>query len=171
MLQSIEANLINLNTVVRSMYGSMIEFRAEVKSDINSLREDLNVLNDSMSNLSMCLQEHKKQTETELADLHTSLVSTQVNLNSHLAQLQTSFNSTHSKVDSLTATTAQLSSDHQQILHMGCLNTKLSFELHQTCRTTSHTNFNKTSRYAQLFQYQLIPFQPVAQLNFHSHLK
>ena len=55
------------------MYGSMIEFRVEVKNDINSLREDLNVMNDSVSNLSMCLQEHKKQTETELADLHTSL--------------------------------------------------------------------------------------------------
>ena len=57
------------------MYGSIIEFRAEVKNDINSLREDLNAMNDSVSNLSMCLQEHKKQTETELADLHTSLVS------------------------------------------------------------------------------------------------
>ena len=55
------------------MYGSMIEFRVEVKNDITSLREYLNVMNDSVNNLSMCLQEHKKQTETELADLHTSL--------------------------------------------------------------------------------------------------
>ena len=51
----------------------MMEFRVEVKNDINSLREYLNVMNDSVNTLSMCLQEHKKQTETELADLHTSL--------------------------------------------------------------------------------------------------
>ena len=57
----------------------MIGFRAEVKNDINSLREDLNVMNDSVSNLSVCLQEHKEQTETELADLQTSLASTQNN--------------------------------------------------------------------------------------------
>ena len=61
------------------MYGIIIEFRAEVKSNINSLREDLNAMNDSVSNLSMCLQEHKKQTEIEIADLHTSLASTQAN--------------------------------------------------------------------------------------------
>ena len=97
----------NLNTVVRSMYGSMIEFRGEVKNDIKSLREDLNALNDSVSNLSMCLQEHKKQTETELAN----------------------------KLDSLTATTAQLYSDLQQIQDnisdVECLCKKQSLDLHQ----------------------------------------
>ena len=116
------------------MYSSMIEFRAEVNNSINSLREDLNVLNDSVSNLSMCVQEHKKQTETELADLHTSQVSTQTSFTSQLAELQTSLNSTHSKLDSLTATTAQLS-DHQQIQDnisdLECLDTKQSLELHQ----------------------------------------
>ena len=55
------------------MHGSMVEFRAEVKGNINSLKEDLNALNNSVSNLSVCLQEHKKQSETELADLHTEL--------------------------------------------------------------------------------------------------
>ena len=117
------------------MYGSIIEFRAEVKNDINSLREDLNAMNDSVSNLSVCLQEHKKQTETELADLHTSLVSTQTNFTSQLAELQTSLdstqtnftsqlaelqtsvNSSHSKLDSLTATIAQLSSEQSLELH------------------------------------------------------
>ena len=82
---------------MKSMHGSIIEFRAEVKKEITSLRDDLNALNalnDSMSNLSMCLQEHKKQTETELADLHTSLVSTQTNFTSQLAELRTSLDST-----------------------------------------------------------------------------
>ena len=86
--------MINLNTVVRSMYGSMIEFRAEVKNDINSLREDLNVMHDSVSNLSVCLQEHKEQNETELADLQTALASAETNFTSQLAQLLTSLDST-----------------------------------------------------------------------------
>ena len=128
--QSIEENLINLNTVVRSMYGSMIEFRAEVKNDINSLREDLNAHNDSVSNLSVCLQEHKKQTLAELAQLQTSLNSAQ----SSLENISYKLNSTHSKLDSLTATTAQLSSDHQQIQDnisgVECLHTKQSLDLH-----------------------------------------
>ena len=59
--------------------GIIFEFRAEVKSNINSLREYLNAMNDSVSNLSVCLQENKKQTETELANLQTSLASTQAN--------------------------------------------------------------------------------------------
>ena len=119
----------------------------------------------------MCLQEHKKRTETELADLHTSqastqtnftsqlaelqisldssqtnftlqlaelqtaLDSTQTNFTSQLAKLQTSLNSTYSKLDSLTATTAQLSSDHQQvqgnISDVECLDTKQCLEQHQ----------------------------------------
>ena len=86
--------MINLNTVVRSMYGSMIEFRAEVKNDINSMREYLNVMNDSVSNLSVCLQEHKEQTETELADLQTALDSAETNFTSQPVQLQTSLDST-----------------------------------------------------------------------------
>ena len=71
--RNIEVTLINLNTVVRSMYGSMIEFRGEVKNDINSLREDLNALNDSVSNLSMCLHEHKKHVAGELNDLQDNI--------------------------------------------------------------------------------------------------
>ena len=92
--QNIEANLINLNTVVKSMYGSMIEFRAEVNTNINSLREDLNVVNESVSNLSVCLQKHKKHTKIELNYLHTSLDFIQGNHTSQLAHLQTFLDST-----------------------------------------------------------------------------
>ena len=111
----------------------------------------------AISNANKALQEHKKQTEIELADLHTSLASTQANhtnmlnvkidsleecLSQHKEQvtgklnaLQTSLNSTHYKLDSLTATTAHLSSDHQQIQanisDVECLETNQSLELHQ----------------------------------------
>ena len=101
-----------------------------MKSNINSLREDLNALNNSVSNLSVCLQEHKKQTTAELAQLQTSLNSTQ----SSLENISSKLNSTHSKLDSLTATTAQLSSDHQQIQDnvsgVECLEANQSLELH-----------------------------------------
>ena len=149
---TIATRLDSIDSSIRSMYGRIIEFRAEVKKEIKSLREDLNCLKGSVSNLSVCLQEHKKQTETELADLHTSLASTQTNFTtSQLAQLQTSLdstqtnftsqldmlqtslNSTHSKLDSLTVTTAQLSSDHQQIQanisDVECLDTEQSLKL------------------------------------------
>ena len=43
------------------MYGRIIEFRAEVKKEIKSLRDDLNCLKGSVSNLSVCLQENKEQ--------------------------------------------------------------------------------------------------------------
>ena len=78
-LQNIESNLSNLHSKVHLILDTTIQFRAEVKTDISTLRKDLNALNNSVSNLSTTLQEHKKQTETELADLQISLVSTQAN--------------------------------------------------------------------------------------------
>ena len=167
--------------------------RQKVESDFQSLRKTLNTLNDSMSNLSVGLQEHKEQTTAELAHLQTSLNSTQSynvmqlnnkldglstelcskldtlnstqssnamqldnklddmssKTNAHhsiitehqqqttaeLAHLQTSLNSTNSKLDSLTATAAQLSSDHQEIQtnisDVQCMDTQPSLQLHQ----------------------------------------
>ena len=133
--------------------------------NFQSLKETLDTLNDSVSNLSVCLQEHKEQTTAELAHLQTSLNSTQSSLanqtgqlskldhlyskldtfNTSLSQhqLQTTAELTHlktslntsfsqhqlqttaelanlktsliSKLDSLMATAAHLSSDHQEI--------------------------------------------------------
>ena len=102
-----------------------------------SLRQDMDTLNDSVSNLSVCLQENKEQTTAELDHLQTSLNSKldtlntsvahlKISLNTSLSQhqlqttaeldhLQTSINSTNSKLDSLMATAAHLSSDHQEI--------------------------------------------------------
>ena len=128
--------------------------RQKMESDLQSLKETLDTLNDSVSNLSVCLQEHKEQTTAELAHLQTSLNSTQSSLanqtgqlskldhlpskldtlNTSLAHLKTSLNSSlsqhqlqttaelahlktslNSKLDSLMATAAHLSSDHQEI--------------------------------------------------------
>ena len=93
------------------MYGSIIEFRAEVKSDINSLREDLNALNDSVSNLSVCLQEHKKQTTPELAQLQTSLNSTQSSLANQMGQFSNNMDRLSSNLDTLSQYQHHISSE------------------------------------------------------------
>ena len=90
--------------------------RQKMESDLQSLKETLNTLNDSVSNLSVCLQEHKEQTTAELAHLqtsfNTSLSQHQLQTTAELTHLKTSLNS---KLDSLMATAAHLSSDHQEI--------------------------------------------------------
>ena len=85
MFRNINANLVLLKNLVTSQIR-----------EVKSLRADLSSLNDSVSNLSMCLQEHKQQTAAELAQLQTSLQSSltthtqQVNakLNNHTRQLE-----------------------------------------------------------------------------------
>ena len=61
--------------------------RQKVESDFQSLRKTLDILNHSMSNLSVGLQEHKEQTTAELAHLQTSLNSTQSSLDNQTGQL------------------------------------------------------------------------------------
>ena len=128
--------------------------REKMENDLQSLKETLDTLNDSVSNLSVCLQEHKEHTTAELAHLQTSLSSTQsslANQNGHLsnkldtcntslsqhqlqitaelAHLKTSLNS---KLDSLMATAAHLSSDHQEIQtnisDVQCMDTQQSLQ-------------------------------------------
>ena len=161
-----------------------------MESDLQSLKETLDTLNDSVSNLSVCLQDHKEQTTAELAHLQTSLTGQlsnkldtlntsvsqhqqqttaelahlQTSLNStksslanqtgqlskkldtlstslfehqqeitaELTNLHTSTNSTTSKLDSLMATAANLSSDHQEIQtnisDMQCMDTQQTLQ-------------------------------------------
>ena len=67
--------------------------RQKMESDFQSLRKTLDTLNDSMSNLSVGLQEHKEQTTAELAHLQTSLNSTQ---SSNAMQLNNKLDAHHS---------------------------------------------------------------------------
>ena len=115
-----------------------------MKDELNSLRQDLDTLNGSMNNLSMwhkkqttaelahlqpslnsiqsSLTNQTGQFNNKLDDLSskmdtldTSLYQHQKQMTAELAHLQTSLNSTNSKLDSLMATTSQLSFDHQEI--------------------------------------------------------
>ena len=69
MFQNINSNLVQLKHLAISQIR-----------EASSLRADLSSLNDSVSNLSMCLQEHKQQTAAELAQLQTSLQDIQRNV-------------------------------------------------------------------------------------------
>ena len=80
-----------------------------MESDLQSLKETLDTLNGSVSNLSVCLQEHKKQTTAELAHLQTSLNSTQSSLTDQSRQLKT-LDDLSSKLDNLNTSFSQ----HQQ---------------------------------------------------------
>ena len=160
MLENIEANQVTLITVVKSMQKSTEKLISVVNNNINSLREDLNALNESVSEINTCLQEHKQHMAGELDDLrsfqtnqtqqlnikiealalntsqHTEqLIRLQNSLHSKLDFVLHKQDSTHSKLNSLTATTAQLSFDHQQIQanvsDVKCLDREQSLELHQ----------------------------------------
>ena len=84
--------------------------RQKVESDFQSLRKTLDTVNDSVSNLSVCLQEHKDQNTAELAHLQTSLNSTQSSLANQTGQINNKLDShaNHSsqlnnKLDSLSS--------------------------------------------------------------------
>ena len=62
MFRNINANLVQLKNLVKSQIR-----------EAKSLREDLSSLNDSVSNLSMCLQEHKQQTAADAQLLNSRL--------------------------------------------------------------------------------------------------
>ena len=83
--------------------------KQKIESDFQSLKETLDTLNDSVSNLSVCLQEHKEQTTAELAHLQTSLNSTQSSLTNQSRQLKT-LDDLSSKLDNLNTSFSQ----HQQ---------------------------------------------------------
>ena len=74
---SITTRIIDLVVALDSKVDML---RQKLESDLQSLRTTLNTLNDSMSNLSMCLQEHKEETTAELAHLQTSFYSPTPNL-------------------------------------------------------------------------------------------
>ena len=111
------SKVVALDSKVVALDSKVDLFMQEVESDHQSLRETLDTLNDSVSNRSVCFQEHKEQTTVELA------------------HLQTSVNSTNSKLNSLTATATQLSFDHQEIqtniTDVECADTEQNVQFHQ----------------------------------------
>ena len=91
---ALDNKVVALDSKVVALDSKVDLLRQKFESDLQSLRETLDTLIDSVSNLSVCIQEHKEQTTKELAHFQTSM---------------------NSKLESLTVTAAQLSSDHQEI--------------------------------------------------------
>ena len=151
MLCNIEQNLITLNSFVLNMEQALtglIDYVKEVKDELRSLREDMS---SSVNDLSMCFEEHKNRTAAELAGLTIkmetinskmeTLDSKVETLDSKVETLDSNMQSsqdTHSqqicaKLDTLTATTAQLSTEHQnlQTSDVECTDSEESLELYQ----------------------------------------
>ena len=113
-----------------------------VENELQSLREDLTILNSSVNDLSMCFEEHKNSSAAELAGLTIKIetLDSKVEiLNSNVQSSQEThsqqINALNSKLDTLTATTAQLSTEHQNlqtnISDVECTDSEESLELYQ----------------------------------------
>ena len=124
-----------------------------IKRDLNSLNESVNALNESVNQLSGDVEEHKNSTATELAGLTTKMetINSKIEtldlkmdlkvetLDSRMQSSQEThsqqINTLNSKLDTLTATTAQLSTDHQNlqtnISDVECTDSEESLELYQ----------------------------------------
>ena len=61
--------------------------RQKVESDFQSLRKTLDTMNDSVSNLSVCIQDHKENTTAEPTHPQTSFNSSQFSLANQIGQL------------------------------------------------------------------------------------
>ena len=83
MLQNIANSVIRLNGLVVPLDIKFDQFREKVDNDLQMLRDSMDSLNHSISNLSTCLQEHKQQTQSEIISIKTSLNSTQALIDKH----------------------------------------------------------------------------------------
>ena len=130
-----------------------------MRKGLSSIKRDLNSLNESVNQLSGVVEEHKNSTAVELAGLTTKMEKLDSKVDSKVEPLDSrmhssqeththQINSLNSKLDTLTATTTQFSTDHQNlqtiISDVECTDSEESLELFKTCRTTSHTSWRES---------------------------
>ena len=145
-LHNIEQALIGLHDYVKGQLEPLPSFITEVKDELRSLREDLTSLNSSVNDLSTCFEEHKNSTTAELAGLTIKMEaidSKMETLDSKVETLDSNVQSSQenltqqicAKLDTLTATTAQLSTEQQNlqtnISDVECTDSEESLELYQ----------------------------------------
>ena len=148
-----------------------------MESDFQSLSKTLDTLNDSVSNHSVCLKEHKEQTTAELTHLQTSLNFTQSSLanqtgqlnnklDSHAnysSQLNNKLNSLSSKLDTLDASLSQ----HQQqttaeLVH---LQTSLNSKLDSLTATAAQLSSDHQEIQTNTSDVQCMDTQPSVHIN------
>ena len=128
--QQTPTKLAHLQTSLNSTQSSLANQTRQLNKEVNGLCSKLETLTQhtatELANLQNVLNltqyTHNVQLNQKLDGLSSKLDTLNLRLSQHqqdstteLAHLQISFNSTNSKLDSLMATAAQLSSDHQEI--------------------------------------------------------
>ena len=136
MLWNIANNVIKLNDLVIPLDIKFDQFREEMKNDIQMLRDSMDSLNHSISNLSTCLQEHKQQTAVELANLGMSLQEHKQQTQTEMTSLKTSLNSTQASIDNITTCLQE----HKQQTQTEIMNLQISFNFHQAEHTHQLNN-------------------------------
>ena len=128
--------------VLKPFMDEVREDLSSIKRDLNSLNESVNVLNESVNQLSGDVEEHKNSTAAELSGLTTNMETLDSKVESLDSRMRSSqethsqqINALNSKLDTLTATTAQLSTEHQNlqtdISDVECTDSEESLELYQ----------------------------------------
>ena len=144
MLQNINSNIIRLNGLVIPLDIKFDQFRNKVENDLQLLRDSMDSLNHSISNLSTCLQEHKEQTQTEMTSFMTSLNSTQASIDNLTTCLQ------EHKKQTQTETTSIKTSLNSNQASINNLTTCLQEHKQQTATELSHLQTSLTSTHFKL---------------------
>ena len=97
-------NVERISVLLVALDKKFDQFRQKVESDLQLLRNTVDTLNDSVSNLSVCLQENKEQTTAKLAHLQTSLNSTQSSPDKQTGKLNNKLDGLSSKLNTLNIT-------------------------------------------------------------------
>ena len=139
--------LAHLQTSLNSTQFSLANQTGQLNKQVNGLYSKLDTLSQHtaaelvhlQNSLNLTQFTHNVQLNDKLDGLFSKLDTLNASLSQHqqqttaeLAHLQTSLNSTNSKLDSLTASAAQLSSDHQEIQtnisDVQCMDTQQSLQ-------------------------------------------
>ena len=134
--ENIANSIIRLNSLVLPLHTKFDQFREEVKNDIRMLRDNMNSLNHSISNLSTCLQEHKQQTGEQLVNLTMSLQEHKEQTQTEMTSIKISFNSTQVSIDNLTTCLQE----HKQQTQTEIMNLQISINSHQAEHTRQLNN-------------------------------
>ena len=149
--QQTTAELTHLQTSLNSTQSSLANQNGQLNKEVNGLYSKLDTLKQYtaaklvhlQNSLNLTQFTHNVQLDDKLDGLSSKLDTLNTSISQHqqqtiaeLAHFQTSLNYTNSKVDSLTAIAAQLSSDHQEIQtnisDVKCMDTQQSLQVNLT---------------------------------------
>ena len=113
-----QSEILNLQTSINSHQA---EHTRQLNNKLDSINSTLNFqIDQSLSDLTTCLQEHKQQTHTEMTSIKTSLNSTQVSIDNLTTCIQEHKQQTQTEIMNL-----QTSINSHQAEHTRQLNNKL----------------------------------------------